>query len=242
MLPASSRPKGLLERPGRLAAVGGAAAVCVLAVSGALGFSATNNAAEGADSGGSSPISDVSGGTSHPGVPAPGGGPAPGSIAARSGSGRASGPDEMTGRGGDGSSQQDSTLPAGSGTGRRVVFEMSRQRVWLVDAAGRVSRSYPVSGSKYDNLNPGTYSVSSRSAHATAYNSAETMRYMVRFAFGRTAPIGFHSIPVLAGGGLAESRSQLGTPQSDGCIRQWITDAKALWDFAPVGTEVVVLA
>ncbi|MGH3500547.1 MAG: L,D-transpeptidase, partial [Nocardioidaceae bacterium] len=32
----------------------------------------------------------------------------------------------------------------------------------------------------------------------------------------------------------------LGTPQSDGCIRQWIKDAKALWGFAPVGTTVVV--
>ena len=36
--------------------------------------------------------------------------------------------------------------------------------------------------------------------------------------------------------------SELGTPLSHGCIRQWRPDAKALWDFAPVGTEVVVVA
>lgn len=121
------------------------------------------------------------------------------------------------------------------------MFDIGRQRVWLVGASGEVQRTYPVSGSKFRNLEPGTYTVNSRSRHATAYNSDETMSYMVRFASGRKAPIGFHSIPALADGTLIEARSQLGTPQSDGCIRQWITDARALWDFAPIGTPVVVV-
>jgi lipoprotein-anchoring transpeptidase ErfK/SrfK len=43
-------------------------------------------------------------------------------------------------------------------------------------------------------------------------------------------------------GRLLQTRAQLGTPQSHGCIRQWLPDAKALWDFAPVGTKVVVTA
>lgn len=133
-------------------------------------------------------------------------------------------------------------LPPGSGTGRRVIFDSARQRVWLVKADGNVARTYPVSGSTYDNLSPGTYHVYSRSLHARSFNSNETMRYMVRFATGRVAPIGFHSIPVFPDGRLAEPRSQLGTARSNGCIRQWITDARVLWDFAPVGTEVVVLA
>jgi lipoprotein-anchoring transpeptidase ErfK/SrfK len=34
--------------------------------------------------------------------------------------------------------------------------------------------------------------------------------------------------------------AQLGTPQSHGCIRQEREDAIALWEFAPIGTEVVV--
>jgi lipoprotein-anchoring transpeptidase ErfK/SrfK len=36
--------------------------------------------------------------------------------------------------------------------------------------------------------------------------------------------------------------AQLGTPQSHGCIRQNLTDAIALWSFAPVDTKVVVVA
>ncbi len=119
---------------------------------------------------------------------------------------------------------------------------MAEQRVWLVDGHGTVERSYAVSGSKYDNLNAGTYEVYSRDADATAYNSNETMRYMVRFAYGRSAPIGFHSIPALPNGKLVEQRSGLGAPQSDGCIRQWLSDARAMWEFAAVGTKVVVLA
>lgn len=138
--------------------------------------------------------------------------------------------------------QQSTALPSDSGTGKRVVFDVSAQRVWLVDDQDSTERTYLVSGSKFHNLELGTYHVYSRSSTATAYNSDETMQYMVRFATGRTSPIGFHSIPAYSNGTLVEARSSLGTPQSDGCIRQWITDAKAMWDFAAIGTTVLVRA
>jgi hypothetical protein len=136
------------------------------------------------------------------------------------------------------------TLPANSGTGRRIVFAMAEQRVWLVDdQAGQdvVRRTYLVSGSVTDNLKPGTYSVYSKSADAVGIDDSGTMKYMVRFAHGPNAAIGFHDIPVLRGDKV-QTRDQLGTPQSHGCIRQWRPDAKALWSFAPVGTEVDVVA
>jgi lipoprotein-anchoring transpeptidase ErfK/SrfK len=43
-------------------------------------------------------------------------------------------------------------------------------------------------------------------------------------------------------GEKVQTLDELGTPQSHGCIRQRRVDATALWDFAPVGTTVVVLA
>jgi hypothetical protein len=122
------------------------------------------------------------------------------------------------------------------------VFDIGDQRVWLVDAHGLVVRSYLVSGSRHDNLQPGRYEVYSRSRHAVSYDGRETMGFMVRFAHGENAPIGFHDIPRRPDGFLVETRSQLGTPQSAGCVRQWEPDAKALWTFAPVGTAVVVTA
>jgi hypothetical protein len=132
-------------------------------------------------------------------------------------------------------------LPSRSGEGKRVVFDMTQQQVWLVTAKDKVRRTYPVSGSLTDNLAEGTYEVYSRSVDAIGIDDSGTMKYMVRFAHGTRAAIGFHDIPV-SDGRLVQTRADLGTPQSHGCIRQWRPDAKALWDFAPVGTTVVVVA
>jgi len=136
-------------------------------------------------------------------------------------------------------------LPADSGHGRRIVFSQSRQRVWLVKGShgtDAVKRTYLVSGSVYDNLQPGTYSVYSRSRWAVGVEDSGVMQYFVRFTQGPTgAAIGFHSIPTSHGDPL-QSRAQLGTPRSHGCIRQDLPDAIALWKFAPVDTKVVVVA
>jgi hypothetical protein len=135
-------------------------------------------------------------------------------------------------------------VPSASGSGRRIVFDMSRQRVWLVGqraARDVVRRTYLVSGSVTDNLQPGTYHVYSKSARAWGVDDSGTMRYMVRFTRGARAAIGFHDIPV-DNGELVQTRAQLGTPLSHGCIRQWRPDAQALWRFAPLHTKVVVLA
>jgi lipoprotein-anchoring transpeptidase ErfK/SrfK len=115
--------------------------------------------------------------------------------------------------------------------------------VWLVDAgeASDVRRTYLVSGSLTDNLKPGTYAVYSRSRWATGIGDSGVMQYFTRFTRGDNAAIGFHSIPTKDGRPL-QTVDQLGTPQSHGCIRQAMPDAKALWAFAPVGTKVVVTA
>ena len=130
--------------------------------------------------------------------------------------------------------------PERSGTGRRVVFSESDQRVWLVRQDDEVVRSYLVSGSVYDNLDPGTYEVYSRSPVATGIDGSD-LRWMVRFTQGANAAIGFHWIPRLDGEPV-QALAELGTPLSHGCIRQATPDAKALWRFAAVGTTVVVTA
>lgn len=133
-------------------------------------------------------------------------------------------------------------LPVASGEGRRIVFDQSDQRVWLVDGEDVVERTYLVSGSKLDNLRPGSYHVESKTRHANAFDGSGTMEYFVRFTTGRNAPIGFHTVPLDHRGRLEQTRDDLGTPLSAGCVRQWVDDAVALWDFAPVGTTVVVTA
>ena len=148
-------------------------------------------------------------------------------------------PEQVTPKESDGTD-----LPADTGWGKRIVFDISDQRVWLVNRGGNgddVRRTYLVSGSLTDNLEPGTYSVYSRSRWAVGVDDSGTMEYFVRFTRGDRAAIGFHSIPT-KDGHLVQTLAQLGTPQSHGCIRQAKRNAIQLWTFAPVGTKVVVTA
>ena len=134
----------------------------------------------------------------------------------------------------------ETALPPDSGTGRRIVFSETAQRLWLVDADETVRRTYLVSGSLTDNLDPGSYEVYSKSRWAVGVDDSGVMQYYVRFAHGSHSTIGFHTIPTHLGKAL-QSVKDLGTPQSHGCIRQRTSDAIALWNFAPVGTHVVVV-
>ena len=81
----------------------------------------------------------------------------------------------------------------------------------------------------------------SKSRYSGSLDGSVSMEYMVRFVYGNTRWIGFHSIPRDGSGRLIQSKSQLGTPTSSGCIRQALGDARRLWNFAPVGTKVVVV-
>jgi hypothetical protein len=131
-------------------------------------------------------------------------------------------------------------LPAGSGEGRRVVYSNTAQRVWLVGGDGTVESTYAVSGRR--NVPPaGTYAVFSKSRTAYAGHDGITMRNMVRFTRGERLAIGFHSIPRDAFGRPLQGEDDLGGYRSAGCVRQADADSERLWDFAPVGTKVVVV-
>ncbi len=134
-------------------------------------------------------------------------------------------------------------LPANSGSGRRMVYSKSRQRVWAVDGSGGVLKTHLVSGRlTWNQPLPGTYSVFSRSSYTcNIKNPSICWRYMVRFAKGGDGDnIGFHEIPS-QNGKKVQSIWQLGTPLSGGCVRQSTPDAQWVWGWAWIGTKVVVL-
>jgi lipoprotein-anchoring transpeptidase ErfK/SrfK len=134
-------------------------------------------------------------------------------------------------------------LPAGSGTGRRTVYSKSRQRVWAVSDAGEVLKTHRVSGKlKWCDPKIGTYSIFSRSRYTNSIqNPTVKWGYMIRFTKGcEGGNIGFHEIPKKYGVPL-QSISQLGQPLSAGCVRQATSDAVWMWNWAWVGTKVVVL-
>lgn len=134
-------------------------------------------------------------------------------------------------------------LPPDSGSGRRIVYSKSAQRVWVVEADETVSKTHLVSGRRtWNQPLPGTYSVFSRSSYTcNIKNPSICWRYMVRFTRGPEGDnIGFHEIPK-RNGVPVQTIAQLGTPLSGGCVRQATPDAIYIWEWAPVGTKVVVL-
>ena len=133
-------------------------------------------------------------------------------------------------------------LPPNSGTGKRVVYDRAGQRVWAVDKNERVIRSWLVSGSKYNNEVPGTHQVYSRSEVSTAWNGKAFLPKMIRWMKTDIGAIGFHGIPRhVADGSRYMKDTELGTRLSGGCQRQADADATFMWDFAQIGTKVVVL-
>lgn len=146
----------------------------------------------------------------------------------------------------DGNGYWIATLPPGppappaSGSGRRIVYSISAQRVWTVEADNSVSNFWRVSGR---NGSPpvGTYRIQSRSVASSS--GSLKLPYMQRFVQARSGKwIGFHGIPLRPDGTPIQTDAQLGTPLSAGCVRMNQTDVKTLWDWAPLGTAVVVLA
>ncbi|WP_435768905.1 L,D-transpeptidase [Nocardioides sp. SYSU DS0651] len=235
--PAGRHRAEVRPRYGRVSALGAALAVTLVAVAGGFGLLPSGGEPTAASSVTSADRS-TAGSTTRPADTTD----EPAADSASSApAGRRSKAAAATGPEGAGD-PDDTSLPPRSGSGRRVVFSESRQRVWLVDAAGKVLRSHLASGSVYDNLDPGSYEVFSRSRHAVGIDDSGTMEYFVRFTHGDAgAAIGFHTIPVHEGRPV-QRVAQLGTPLSHGCIRQKRDDAIALWEFAPVGTTVVVTA
>lgn len=137
-------------------------------------------------------------------------------------------------------------LPANSGQGRRIVWSPSRNRVWAVEAGEAVARTFPVTDNN-ELTPPGNYQVLRR--NPMSYTSPEygqlTLPYFLGF-FKRCAScayIGFHQIPLDVRGIPIQPESTLGSPlhSSHGCVRTSQVDAKFLFEWAELGTSVVVV-
>lgn len=132
------------------------------------------------------------------------------------------------------------SLPARSGSGKRVVYSNSMQWVWVIDRNERVVRSMPVSG-KRGVPTPGTYRVTSQSPRSySPYFEGVTFRWMTRFAKGpEGGNIGFHEVP-RKNGRVIQTYAQLGSFAGSGCVRMATQDVKFIYEWAKPGTTVVV--
>ena len=125
---------------------------------------------------------------------------------------------------------------------KHVVYDRGNQRMWLIEDDGSLFDTYPVSG-RASIPSPGAYSVFSKSLYSSSPRTPVTMRDMVRFVEGTTGlDIGFHSIPRTYGGEPIQTVDELGQPRSAGCVRQDDAKARQLYEWAPIGTPVIVVA
>lgn len=132
-------------------------------------------------------------------------------------------------------------LPEGSGKGKRVVYSLNEQHVWLIDKQGNLVADFPTAG-RADKPGVGKYRVASKSRKSRNLDYKVTFNYMVRFAKGQRAWIGFHDIPRTYQGDLWHTAAELGTPiGKGGCPHLEKPNAKFLYNWAKVGTKVIVV-
>ncbi|MEU1051083.1 hypothetical protein [Streptomyces sp. NPDC005876] len=124
-------------------------------------------------------------------------------------------------------------LPAGSGTGERVVYSVDDDRVWLVGAGDRVRRTFAVTPGAVD-PRPGVYAVTSRSNRVTGSDGIP-VEHVVRFTSVDGVVVGFSAA---VDGSTA--RPSAGGARTGG-IREGREDGDAMWDFATIGQKVVVV-
>ncbi|OON74248.1 hypothetical protein [Streptomyces tsukubensis] len=131
-----------------------------------------------------------------------------------------------------GKKKQPTALPADSGSGERVVYALDAHRVWLVSAAGKVTRTYQVTPSTVD-PEPGTYAVTSRSS-SVAGSDGVPIEHVVRFTSVEGVTIGFSA--------AVDGSTPKPDPQTKtGGIRESRADARAMWELATINVKVVVV-
>ncbi|MDT0610196.1 hypothetical protein [Streptomyces lancefieldiae] len=123
-------------------------------------------------------------------------------------------------------------LPARSGKGERVVYSLDDDRVWLVGADNGVRHTFEVTPSAVDPL-PGTYRVTSRSSRVTGSDGVP-VEHVVRFADVGGVVIGFSAA-------VDGSTARPDPEERTGGIRETRADGDAMWRFATIGQQVVVV-
>lgn len=158
----------------------------------------------------------------------------PGASASPSPSDGSAGPKEKDKGKSEGQGKEATALPEQSGQGQRVVYSLARERVWLVGADAKVTRTYTVAPSNVSPP-PGTYAVTSRSASVTGSDGVP-IEHVVLFTSVDNVVIGFSSA---VDGSMPEPSDT--DAKKTGGIRAARDDGSAIWRFAPIGMKVVVI-
>lgn len=120
--------------------------------------------------------------------------------------------------------------------GKYIEVDLSSQTLYQFDGEVMAGK-HRVSTGKWSTPTPiGTYTINSKNLRAYSSTYDLYMPYWMAF-IGST--YGLHELPEWANG-TKEGASHIGTPVSHGCIRLGVGDAVEVYDWADVGTTVVI--
>ncbi len=124
--------------------------------------------------------------------------------------------------------------------GKKILVNLKKQEMYLVENGVTIS-TRRISSGKWSTPTPvGTYKT--RNKITVAYSRPYKLYMEYWMAITPDGKYGLHSLPYwkTKKGKLYEGAAHIGTPVSHGCIRQTVADAKSLYEWAPVGTPVVI--
>lgn len=119
---------------------------------------------------------------------------------------------------------------------KRVVISLASQRLTAYEGARPVARHAVSTGRPGAPTPKGTFAINNKAPRAWSARAKLWMPWWMAF---KGSTYGIHELPEWPGG-RKEGESHLGTPVSAGCVRLGVGPAKSLYDWAEIGTEVVV--
>lgn len=120
---------------------------------------------------------------------------------------------------------------------KKIVIHLKTQTMDMVEH-GEVLNSFKISSGKRGMQTPtGTFKVLSKTPRAYSKTYGLYMPYWMAFT---TRGHGIHELPEWPNG-YKEGENHLGTPVSHGCVRLGVGPAKAMYDWAGLGTPVEVV-
>lgn len=126
-----------------------------------------------------------------------------------------------------------------AGAGKRIVVSISRQHLWAYDGDREVYSFIASTGLATSPTKPGTYRVLDKIPNAYASTWNLQMPYWMGIYYVGRIENGIHALPILSSGQTLWS-GYLGRPVSFGCIVLDTQAAAKLYEWADVGTAVVI--
>lgn len=129
--------------------------------------------------------------------------------------------------------------PAPSGSGKRIVIDLSEQRLYAYQNGVSVYAFVASTGKPGSRTRTGTFSILDKYPNAYASTWDLQMPYFMGIYWAGSLENGIHALPILSNGQTLWA-GYLGTPVSFGCIILSTENARTLYYWADVGTPVVI--